>query len=101
MTNALGQIGLFPPRARAADVQTSHDAARSMVYAAQAHARRILAALEAGPATYTELAALTGLAPVQVNRRLHELRRAGVVERLTETRPTPSGREARLHRAVP
>ena len=86
------------PAARQSDPDTSHIAAASMVEGASRHAQLVLSALKTlGPATYTELATATGLAPVQVNRRLHELRRARLVERLPETRLTPSGRPARLH----
>ena len=46
---------------------------------------------------YTEIAADTGLQPVAVNRRYHELRQLGHAVRLKETRMTPSGRPAHVH----
>ena len=91
------------PRARRRDPATSRDAAQAVRQAAASHRARILAALEAAGtlgATYVELAGATGLPPVAVGRRLHELRRMGAAVRLEATRPTPSGNRAHVHRVA-
>ena len=96
----IAQVELFvpPPAARCRDPETSHAAARSMRRAADMHAHVILGALQAiGRGTYTDIAARSGLEPVQVNRRLPELRAVGLVRRLPQTAPTPSGRLAHVY----
>jgi len=100
----VAQAGLFDapttPRARARDPETSQTAAQGARAAAAAHRARILAWLEAqGPVggTYTEIAAGVFLEPVQVDRRLVDLRRTGHLVRLSTTRRTPSGCPAHVH----
>ena len=82
---------LSQPAARRSDPDTSHEAARRCTPGS--HYARILHALdflgrEGG--THRELARETGLEPVQVDRRLHELRKRGVVVRLAQTRGAPA-----------
>lgn len=67
--------------ARRSDPATSVAAARRSRTFAGDHARRIIAALQAGPAGKTEIGRRCGLTEQQVARRMHELRRAGLVER--------------------
>lgn len=89
-----------PPGARRSDPQTSKDAAAAVVDTAARHRERILRALRhfgVGGCVYTEIAKATGLEPVAVNRRLAELRRAGLVIRRDETRRTPSGCYAHIY----
>src|SRR5260370_37043084 len=77
------------PVARRSDPETSRIAAARMRFKAGSHRARILHALDfLGPvgATHRELARETGLEPVQVDRRLVELRRLGVGARLGMTR---------------
>lgn len=69
-----------PVRARKTDPVTSHTAAKNAERFAASHAGRILAALKEGPRTAAGLAAMTGLSIVQVDRRLPELRKAGLAE---------------------
>jgi len=91
------------PIARRADPVTSKIAAATMREGAALQRAQVLAALErrgdAG-AIYTDLAVDTGLAPVAIDRRLPELRTLGLAIRLPETRLTPSGRPAHVHRAT-
>ena len=63
--------------ARATDPQTSHDAAKRAPVAG--HCRLVLEALAAGPAGQTELARRCGLLPHEVNKRLADLHKAGLV----------------------
>jgi predicted ArsR family transcriptional regulator len=95
------QLLIFPT-ARRTDPDTSHQAAASMVHIAGLQAREVLEALRRyGSMTYTEIASLAGLEPHAVGRRLSELRRLELVERLSETRVTPSGRAAHVYRVMP
>jgi hypothetical protein len=83
---------LTQPAARRTDPATSHVAAAQVRFAAGSHRALILAALERASrrgATHRELAELTGLHPVQVDRRLIELRRLERAVRLTEIRGEP------------
>ena len=67
-------------RARRTDPSTSHAAAAKAARFAASHAGRIHAALrEIGTATAHDIAQVTGLSVVQVDRRLPELQRAGRV----------------------
>lgn len=66
---------------RRSDPATSVAAARRARTFAGDHARRILEALASGPAGKTEIGRRCGLTEQQVARRMHELRRAGLVER--------------------
>lgn len=70
-----------PPAARATDPSTSKAAAAQASGLAADHRRRILAALEAGPAGQTEIARRAGLNVHQANKRLAEMRRVGLIER--------------------
>lgn len=72
-----------PVRARKMDPVTSHAAARNAYRFANGHKARIMEALQQGPRTADALAAMTGLSIVQVDRRLPELRTAGLAEVMT------------------
>lgn len=76
---AIEALPLFAA-ARRTDPSTSKAAAAQAPAFTGDHARRILAALEAGPAGKTEIGRRCGLTEQQVARRMHELRRAGLVE---------------------
>ena len=65
-------------QARATDPPTSHAAAKRAP--ARGHGRRVLEALRAGPAGQTEIGRRCGLLPHQVNKRLADLARIGLVE---------------------
>lgn len=81
-------------RARATDPSTSHQAAARASLFAKGHACRILAALdELGSATAKEIAEHTGLQVVQVDRRRHELVKAGKVRLLTGLDGKPLARD--------
>ena len=66
--------------ARKTDPPTSHAAAARAKKFRGGHCKRILEALAAGPAGQTEIARRCGLLPHQVNKRLHELAKIGLVE---------------------
>lgn len=67
------------PRARSTDPETSHDAAANAEKFARTHAGRIAVALMAmGSGTADEIARITGLSVVQVDRRLPEMKSAGL-----------------------
>ena len=74
---------IHPVRARKTDPSTSHTAARNAERFAATHSGRIMEALKEGPRTAAGLAAMTGLSIVQVDRRLPELRTAGMAEVMT------------------
>lgn len=71
-------LPLFSAAARTTDPATSHAAARRAPVAG--HCRQVLEALAAGPAGQTEIARRCGLLPHQVNKRLADLSRAGLIE---------------------
>lgn len=99
----LGLLALPPgdPVARQADPETSRAAARRVRAAARGHNAQILGALRGrGPMTYVEIAAATGLEPVQVARRMAALLEVRLVRRLATTRPTPSGNDAHCWEAA-
>ncbi len=76
------QLDIFveAARARRYDPATSHLAASQVNGFAHHHNDLIVRALkDYGPATVSELAAVTGLAEQQVNKRLPECKRRGVV----------------------
>ncbi|MBC8105900.1 MAG: winged helix-turn-helix transcriptional regulator [Anaerolineae bacterium] len=56
--------------------------------------------IELRPMTLDEIAAALGKFPSSVSPRLTELREAGKIEHTGETRPTRSGRNAAVWRAV-
>jgi len=64
------------------------------------HERRIVEALAAGPGTKDEIAARCGLTEQQVARRMHGLRRRGLVVATGRTRPSSSGRPESEWRAT-
>ncbi len=86
--------------ARATDPQTSHDAAASVSDFAGEHHRKILNALAAGPGTADEIGDRCGLHGHKVGKRLGEMRRAGMVTRLDETRAGKSGRQMHVYAAA-
>lgn len=67
-------------RARKTDPVTSHEAAKNAERFAGGHKSLILEALKDGPRTAHGIAAMTGLTVVQIDRRLPELRSAGLAE---------------------
>jgi hypothetical protein len=86
-----------PPRARKTDPTTSHEAARRAELFATSHAERIVCALRMrGPSTAHELEPHTRLNYVQIDRRMHELVKAGRIKRTPLTRPTPTGGRAQV-----
>jgi predicted transcriptional regulator len=90
--------------ARHDDADTSHEAAEAMAEAGVVvrHERMIVTALSTGAASKCEIARRCGLTEQQVNRRLADLRRRGVIERTGRDGISDSGhREAeyRLHEA--
>jgi len=65
------------------------------------HRQVILHAMRGKPAmTYVEIATVAHLNPIATARRMSELLRMGSVQRLQETRLTPSGRPAHLWEAI-
>jgi len=64
------------------------------------HGKRIVAALAAGPGTKDEIAGRCGLTEQQVARRMHELRRRGLVVEVGEAVSPTGNREMRYVRAV-
>ena len=87
---AIESLPLFAA-ARRADPPTSKAAAADAPAFAGDHARRIVEALAAGPAGKTEIGRRCGLTEQQVARRMHELRRAGLVERTGRQVTSASG----------
>lgn len=77
--------------ARRTDPKTSRQAAELAVEFRGDHRDRIVAALEAGPAGKTEIGRRCGLTEQQVARRMHELRRDGLVERTGREVESASG----------
>ena len=71
---------LLSTMARATDPETSHQAARRARCFAESHASRILRAIKHMPKqTAAYYAQMTGLTVVQIDRRLPELERKGLV----------------------
>jgi hypothetical protein len=88
------------PRARTRDPVTSHLAA-AQVTTATDHYTAIHEALTLhGPAGKDRIAALAGLDPVQVSRRLPEMRKLGLVGLTGETVQSNSGRAEREWQAI-
>jgi hypothetical protein len=93
--------GYIFPRARTRDPVTSHLAA-AQVTTATDHYTAIHEALTLyGPAGKDRIAALAGLEPSQVARRLPEMRRIGLVGLTGETVQSNSGRAEREWAAIP
>ena len=89
------------PRARTRDPVTSHLAA-AQVTTAESHYKAIHDALAGwGPMGKDRIAALAGLDPSQVARRLPEMRRLGLVGLTGETVQSNSGRAEREWAAIP
>ena len=74
---AVASLPLFA-QARRSDPATSHEAAKRAPV--RGHGRQVLEALRAGPAGQTEIGRRTGLLPHQVNKRLADLAKVGLVE---------------------
>ena len=92
--------GYVFPRARTRDPVTSHLAA-ARVTTAKAHFTEIYQALMGwGPMGKDEIAALAGLDPSQVARRLPEMRRLGLVGLTGEMVQSRSGRAEREWQAI-
>jgi predicted transcriptional regulator len=92
--------GYVFPRARTRDPVTSHLAA-AQVTTATNHYTAIHDALTLhGPAGKDRIAALAGLDPVQVSRRLSEMRKLGLVGLTGETVQSNSGRQEREWQAI-
>ena len=88
------------PRARTRDPVTSHLAAAALTTATD-HYTAIHEALTLhGPAGKDRIAALAGLDPVQVSRRLPEMRKLGLVGLTGETVQSRSGRAEREWQAI-
>ena len=98
MVHAIDDLPLWRA-ARRTDPPTSQAAGRNSRRFAGGHCRRILEALALGPGTKDELAARCGLDEQQVARRMHELRRAGLVVELGEAVSPSGNRETRYGRA--
>ena len=92
--------GYVFPRARTRDPVTSHLAAAQLTTATD-HYTAIHEALTLyGPAGKDRIAALAGLDPVQVSRRLPEMRKLGLVGLTGETVQSRSGRAEREWQAI-
>jgi DNA-binding HxlR family transcriptional regulator len=91
---AIESLPLFAA-ARRHDPPTSKAAGRASREFAAGHGRLILEALAAGPGTKDELAARCGLTEQQVARRMHELRRRGLVVEVGEAVSPTGNREMR------
>ena len=92
--------GYVFPRARTRDPVTSHLAA-AQVTTADSHYQAIYEALKGwGPMGKDEIAALAGLEPSQVARRLPEMRKLGLVGLTGETVQSRSGRAEREWQAI-
>ena len=92
--------GYALPRARTRDPVTSHLAAAQLTTATD-HYTAIHEALTLyGPAGKDRIAALAGLDPVQVSRRLPEMRKLGLVGLTGETVQSNSGRAEREWQAI-
>jgi predicted ArsR family transcriptional regulator len=88
------------PLFRTSDPETSRLAAARVSEFSGEHCRRVLEALQLGPAGQTEIAERCGLLAHQVNKRLADLRRSGLVEVTGERTRSASGRQERVYRRV-
>ena len=88
------------PRARTGDPATSHLAAAAVTSADDHYTRIHDALMVFGPAGKDRIAALAGLEPSQVARRLPEMRRLGLVGLTGETVQSNSGRAEREYQAI-
>lgn len=96
----LGKLVSAPPRARATDPDTSHEAAAGVHEFEGDHYARILDALRLGPAGATEIANRCGLGRDQVGKRLCELERDGLVAKDGKTRNANGKNEGRYRRVT-
>lgn len=88
------------PLARTTDPITSHQAAAKTDFKAR-HIAKIYAALkEKGPMTKDEIADSTGLDHVAVARRMAAMEDKGLVRRTILTRPSRTGRECTVWKAI-
>ena len=92
--------GYVFPRARTRDPITSKLAAAQVTTAASHYAAIHDALTLYGPAGKDRIAALAGLEPSQVARRLPEMRRLGLVGLTGETVQSNSGRAEREWQAI-
>lgn len=86
------------PRARKSNPDTSHEAAKRVDEFADKHKAKILKALEIKPMGKDRIARHTGLEPIQVSRRLSELRREGKVEMTDQKELSNAKRNERIWR---
>lgn len=86
--------------ARSSDPATSHAAAAQAGRLANKHQRQIVAALLEGPLGASGIAVRCGLMPVQVNRRINELAKAGAIVETGRTVTSSSGRGEREWRSA-
>lgn len=99
--SGVADLPLFrQPAARRTDPATSHEAAAKAKAFQGEHHRRILEALAAGPAGASGIAERCGLVPHQVNKRIHELARAGSIVETGRTVRSASGRGEREWRVA-
>ena len=90
-----------PPRARATDPETSHEAAESMAGAAGAQRAACLKHLRTvGPAIADEIDAAMGWRPTTAGRRLSELAEAKLAKITDQKRRTRSNRNAFVWEAL-
>ena len=92
--------GYVFPRARTRDPVTSHLAAAQVTTVGTHYAQIHDALTLYGPAGKDRIAALAGLDPVQVCRRLLEMRQLGLVGLTGETVQSRSGRAEREWQAI-
>jgi hypothetical protein len=86
--------------ARRSDPPTSHAAARRVGEFRGEHARKILQALSLGPAGQSVIAERCGLLPHQVNKRIAELAKAGMIVETGRVVESASGRGEREWRVA-
>lgn len=96
----LGKLVSAPPRARATDPSTSHEAAAAVADFEGDHYAQILEALAIGPAGATAIAARCGLGRDAVGKRMSELDRRGLVVVDGTERNANRRNEARYRRAT-
>jgi predicted Rossmann fold nucleotide-binding protein DprA/Smf involved in DNA uptake len=99
VVNAIDDLPLWRA-ARRNDPPTSKAAGANSRRFAGGHCRRILEALAIGPGTKDEIAARCGLDEQQVARRMHELRRAGLVVELGVAVSPSGNREMKYRRSI-
>ena len=93
------QIALWD--APSVPLDTSEEAAARIVPVAGQLRRRVVKAIvDHGPLTCEEIQGITGLSPDTARPRIWELEGCGVLRKLSETRPTKSGRKAHLYELV-